>query len=200
MAAAPSIWIMWLGTAGPASRLAGIAAAIPATRLRSRGGTRALPRGRRGADARATYSNATIRRMSDPQTVSTDASVAAFLAGIADGAKHADGEDLCRIMAAATGEPPAMWGAGIVGFGAHHYRYASGREGDTFLAGFAPRAKGLTLYLTGGLDGHDALLARLGSHTTGVGCVNIKRLADIDRDALAGLVRAAVASVRGGSI
>jgi hypothetical protein len=88
-----------------------------------------------------------------------------------------------------TGEPPAIWGASIVGFGAYHYQYASGREGDSPLAGFSPRRQHLVIYLIGGFESrHRAVLARLGPHKTGKGCLYIRRLDAVDRDALRDLI------------
>lgn len=75
---------------------------------------------------------------------------------------------------------PRMWGNAIVGFGSYHYRYESGREGDSILAGFSPRKQSLTIYNMGGLDPSDDLLKRLGKHTLGGGCLHIKRLDAID--------------------
>jgi hypothetical protein len=93
------------------------------------------------------------------------------------------------MMREITGEPPAMWGANIVGFGTYHYRYASGREGDSPLAGFSPRRPHLVIYLIGGFENrHGPVLARLGPHTTGKGCLYIKRLDSVDRDALRELI------------
>lgn len=127
--------------------------------------------------------------MPAPKTVPNVRLVADFLAAVDDDARRADAEALCRLIADATGQEPVMWGPSIVGFGTTHYRYASGREGDTPTVGFSPRKQNLTLYLTGGLDPHADLLARLGKHTTGTGCLYLKRLSDIDLDALAELVR-----------
>ena len=84
-----------------------------------------------------------------------------------------------------------MWGPAIVGFGTCHYKYASGREGDMPVTGFSPRAANLTLYLGARLQ--DArLLAKLGKHKTGKGCLYIKRLDDINRDVLRDLITASV--------
>ena len=93
------------------------------------------------------------------------------------------------MMQEITGEPPAMWGTSIVGFGTYHYRYASGHEGDSALAGFSPRRQHLVIYLVGEFgDRHQSVLARLGPHKTGKGCLYIKRLDDIDPDALRELI------------
>ena len=119
----------------------------------------------------------------------TDASVAEFLARVPDEQRREDAHRLCAIMGEITGEPPTMWGASIVGFGVYHYRYASGREGDSPLAGFSPRRQHLVIYLIGGFESrHGPALARLGPHQTGKGCLYIKRLDTVDRDALRQLI------------
>jgi len=122
-----------------------------------------------------------------------DAGVEPFLAAVADEGRRADARRLCALMEDVTGEPPAMWGAGIVGFGSHHYRYASGREGDAPLVAFAPRKAQLVVYLVGGFeDRYPRVLARLGPHKTGKACLYLKRLADVDEAALRELVERTV--------
>lgn len=131
--------------------------------------------------------------MADNKTQVTDADVAAFLAG----SPHADdARALAALMARATGETPAMWGPAIVGFGGYHYRYESGREGDSCRVGFSPRKAALTLYLGTGHPLRDDLLARLGRHTIGKGCVYVKRLADVDLAVLGELVALSYAENR----
>jgi hypothetical protein len=135
--------------------------------------------------------------MAEPKTSRNDASVAAFLASIADPQRRADAETVCALMGAATGEQPQMWGTAIVGFGRYHYRYASGREGDWPAVGLSPRKQALTLYLSPGVDGYEELLARLGPHTTGKSCLYLKRPADVDQQALRELVTAAFHHLNG---
>jgi hypothetical protein len=119
----------------------------------------------------------------------TDASVAGFLAGVPDERRREDARRLCAMMQEITGEPPAMWGASIVGFGAYHYRYASGHEGDAPLCGFAPRSQHLVIYLASEFGNrYQQVLARLGPHKTGKGCLYLKRLSDVDGDALRELI------------
>jgi len=130
------------------------------------------------------------------KTQPTDASVAAFVAGLADERQRADSERLIALMSKVTGEPATMWGPSIIGFGSYHYRYASGREGDTPLVGFSPRKTALTLYASAGEDERADLLARLGPHKVGKSCVYVKRLSDVDEQVLADLVRAGVAYAR----
>jgi hypothetical protein len=73
-----------------------------------------------------------------------------------------------------------MWGTSIVGFGTYHYKYESGREGEAPLAGFSSRKGDITLYLASGFPGQDGLLAKLGKHKTGKGCLYIRKLSDVD--------------------
>lgn len=120
--------------------------------------------------------------MAAAKTKKTELTVSAFLDRIADPAKQKDARALTKLMQKASGEKPAMWGSSIVGFGSYHYEYDSGREGDAPRIGFSPRASALTVYAMGGLlDPKVAkLLASLGAHKLGKGCLYIKRLADID--------------------
>ena len=119
----------------------------------------------------------------------TGASVEEFLARVPDGQRREDARRLCAMMQEITGERPAMWGTSIIGFGTYHYRYASGREGDSALASFSPRGQHLAIYLIGEFgDRYQPVLARLGRHKTGKGCLYIRRLDDVDQDALRELI------------
>ena len=109
----------------------------------------------------------------------TPTTVADFIAAVEDPKRRADAETACALLAEATGEPATMWGPSIVGFGAYHYRYASGHEGDAPLVGFSPRKANLVFYLYCD-EGRDDLLARLGKHKAGKGCVYVNRLSDVD--------------------
>jgi hypothetical protein len=100
------------------------------------------------------------------------------------------------MMRRATGEKAKMWGPSIIGFGSHHYKYETGREGDMPLAGFSPRKSAIVLYGVTGFSNAEALLAKLGRHTTGKGCLYIKKLADVDQKALEELVVNAVSAKR----
>ena len=128
--------------------------------------------------------------MAELKTKPNDDGVDAFIDSVPEPVRS-DCRELVALMQAATGAPPVMWGSSIVGFGDVHYRYASGREGDWFAVGFSPRKKNLTLYLTDGIDKHAEHLERLGPHTTGKGCLYIKRLDDVDREVLDVLIREA---------
>jgi hypothetical protein len=127
--------------------------------------------------------------LADLKTQPNNRSVEDFLNRIEDENKRLDSFKLLELMQSVTGEQPRMWGDSIVGFGSYHYRYASGREGDWFLAGFSPRKQSLTLYIMAGFDQYQSLMAGLGRYTTGKSCLYVKKLDDIDYDTLRELVR-----------
>ena len=114
-----------------------------------------------------------------------------FIAGVRDPARRADATALVRIFQRATGEKPVMWGSSIIGFGTYHYRYESGREGDMCLAGFSPRSNAFAVYALSGAKGENELLAKLGRHKRGKGCLYVAKLADVDAKILEELVRTA---------
>jgi hypothetical protein len=135
--------------------------------------------------------------MAELKTRPMAASAARFVAAIADETRRAECRTLMKLMRKATGSPAKMWGGSIVGFGRYHYVYDSGREGDWFLAGFSPRKQTLTIYVMGGLRGHDALVKRLGPVKVSQGsCIYVKRLADVDLAALEKLLAASVRTLR----
>lgn len=128
--------------------------------------------------------------MAENKTQATTASVETFLKGLKDKARAADSRVVLEMMRKVTGEDPKMWGPSIVGFGAYHYKYDSGREGDFLRTGFSPRAQALTLYIMGGFPRYETLLAKLGRYSTGKSCLYIKRLSDVDLKVLEELIRA----------
>jgi Domain of unknown function (DU1801) len=138
--------------------------------------------------------------MGEPKTKRTAADVTAFLESVADPKRRADARAACALMAEATGAEPAMWGSGIVGFGAYHYRYATGREGDWPPVGLSPRKAALTVYLSTGFAGAAELLARLGPHSLGKSCLYVKRLSDVDQQVLRELVAGAYRELNGRTV
>lgn len=130
--------------------------------------------------------------MAENKTQPTGEPVEAFLARVADPQRRADCATVLAMMRRASGVEPVMWGSSIVGFGLYQYRYASGRTGDWPVIGFSPRKNDLTLYLMPGLAGQEALLAKLGKHKTGVSCLYLKRLSDVDLPTLEALVEDAL--------
>ena len=136
--------------------------------------------------------------MAENKTKPTGASVQDYLAAIDDESRRKDCEVLASLMAKATGHEPKMWGDSIVGFGSYHYKYASGREGDSCLAGFSSRKGDISIYLMGcscGFPGHEALQAQLGRHKMGKACLYVRKLSDIDLGILEQLVAGSVAEL-----
>lgn len=127
------------------------------------------------------------------KTSATRSSVDGYLVAIGDDARRCDCEALAKLMTTASGHDPVMWGAGIVGFGRHHYKYDSGREGESCLAGFSSRKGDISLSLSGVFTGREEFLAKLGRHKPGKACVYIRKLSDVDTNVLAQMVTASVA-------
>src|SRR5687768_7946442 len=117
--------------------------------------------------------------MAEMKTKPTTASVGAFLETIDDPQRRDDAIAVAAMMRQVTKAEPKMWGTGIVGFGSYHYKYASGREGDWFPLGFAPRKDALTLYMCGAVHKHQDLMQKLGKYKTGRSCLYIKKLSDV---------------------
>jgi len=126
--------------------------------------------------------------MAENKTKATEQSVPAFISALTDETRRADAKALTKMMQSVTGEKPKMWGPSIIGFGSYHYRYETGREGDTPLVGFSPRKSGLVLYRMFGFEDAEELLGKLGKHSTGKGCLYIKKLADVDQKVLESLL------------
>ena len=127
----------------------------------------------------------------DRKTHPTEADVAGFLDGVADVRRREDAHAVLGLMREVTGAPPVMWGPAIIGFGRRPYRTADGKEREWFAVGLSPRKEALTLYGLTFYGSNTDLLDRLGPHTTGKGCVYVKRLDAVDRDVLTELVRRA---------
>ena len=132
--------------------------------------------------------------MAQNKTTANDASVAAYLAAIADEGRRQDCQALAALMTQATGEPAVMWGAAIVGFGSYHYQYDSGREGDACVVGFSSRKADISVYLVGEFPEREALLARLGKHKTAKACLYLRKLDDVDLAVLRDLIAASAAA------
>ena len=128
--------------------------------------------------------------MAELKTKATGKSVTEFLQNLTDPVQRADSLTLLDLFQQGVGVQGKLWGDAIVGFGDYHYKYASGREGDWFVLGFSPRKQNLTLYFQNGIGQYTEVLARLGKHKVGGGCLYIKRLSDINLDVLKELIAA----------
>ncbi len=126
----------------------------------------------------------------------TKKSVSAFIKARATGKRLEHAQYVLDLMQKETKAKPAMWGESIIGFGDHHYVYASGREIDWFLIGFSVRKDKLTLYLTCDLDQFAQELKELGPHSRGAGCLYIKDLDKIHKPTLRKMVKRAIKLVK----
>ena len=127
--------------------------------------------------------------MVEPKARPTGEDVESFLSAISDEKKRRDCFTLLEMMRQITKTEPKLWASSMVGFGDHHYKYASGREGDTFIIGFSPRKQNLTLYILTGFEQEQQLLGKLGKYKTGKGCLYIKSLDDVHLPTLRSLIQ-----------
>jgi hypothetical protein len=130
-----------------------------------------------------------MAEQSDRKTRPGDGDVRAFLDGVADERRRADARALLELMESVTGAGPRMWGASIIGFGRQPYTTSDGKQREWFAVGLSPRKAALTLYGLTYYGTNTDLLERLGRHTTGKGCLYLKRLEDVDREVLTELIR-----------
>jgi hypothetical protein len=122
--------------------------------------------------------------MAKNKMAETSISVTDFINAVKDETKRKDSFSLIEIIKKETGLEPKMWGPSIVGFGSYHYKYDSGHEGDSPLVGFSPRASAITLYFSGDFEDREQLLEKFGKHTTGKGCIYVKKLSEVNIDTL----------------
>jgi hypothetical protein len=134
--------------------------------------------------------------MAESKTRPTGMAVTHFVASVENETRRKDATALLSLLEKVTGWEPQMWGPSIVGFGASHYTYASGRSGSICAVGFSPRKANLAFYISD-FPGKDALLQRLGKHKGGIGqCLYINRLSDVDIAVLEEILRGGVAAVK----
>ena len=122
--------------------------------------------------------------MAKNKTTQTSISVDDYISAIKDETMRKDSFSLTQLIKKQTGLEPKMWGPSIVGFGSHHYKYESGREGDSPNIAFSPRASSIAIYLSGNFDDRETLLQKFGKYKSDKGCIHIKTLAEIDKDVL----------------
>jgi Domain of unknown function (DU1801) len=118
------------------------------------------------------------------KTKPSKASVAVFVNAVENETRKRDAKTILAMMKKVTGEKPVMWGPSIIGFGRHHYKYESGREGEALTVGFSPRKANMVLYVLGCMYNNDPLLARLGKYKTGRSCLYINKMEDVNENIL----------------
>lgn len=134
--------------------------------------------------------------MYELKTKENENSVIEFIENVENPRKKEDAYRLLDIFSETTGYQAKMWGPSIIGFGAYHYKYSSGHEGDAPLVGFSPRKAKVSLYFAPGESEREQLLEKFGKHTRGKGCVYINKLADVDVETLKELIIQSIKHLR----
>jgi hypothetical protein len=122
------------------------------------------------------------------KTQPTDGNVDDYLATVTDESRRYDAEEALTLMREVTGAEPVMWGPSMIGFGRQPYTTSDGKEHEWFAVGLSPRKASLTFYGLTYYDSNADLLEHLGPHTTGKGCLYVKRLDALDRGVLTELI------------
>jgi len=106
-----------------------------------------------------------------------------FISCIDNETRKSDSIALLSILEKVSGYKPYLSGS-IIGFGKYHYKYESGREGDSAVISFSPRKQNLVVYIMPGFDKFEDLLQELGKHKLGKSCLYINKLSDLKLDVL----------------
>jgi hypothetical protein len=116
------------------------------------------------------------------KTQASEQSVTEYIDAIKDDQKKKDCKELLKIIKKVSGLKPKVWSNGTIGFGTYHYKYPTGQEGDWYITGFAARKANITISIYA--TQQPELLKKLGKHKTGVGCLYINKLSDVDTKVL----------------
>ncbi|PGZ97243.1 hypothetical protein COE51_14970 [Bacillus pseudomycoides] len=130
------------------------------------------------------------------KTTETNNSVIEFIESVESPKKRENAYQLLDIFTETTGYTAKMWGPSIIGFGAYHYKYASGHEGDAPLVGFSPRKAKISLYFATGDPRREELLKNFGKYTSGKSCIYINKVADVDINVLKALIEQSVSFLK----
>ncbi|MEO6130696.1 MAG: DUF1801 domain-containing protein [Saprospiraceae bacterium] len=129
-----------------------------------------------------------MAKLAKVKTTENELSVEEFINGVADEQKRKDSLVLLSLMEKASKEKPKMWGNSLIGFGKKRIKSASGREVEWFDIGFSPRKANFSIYLMH-LEVHADSLRKLGKHKTGMGCLYVNKLADVDMKVLEAMIK-----------
>lgn len=135
--------------------------------------------------------------MAKNKTTETVVDVKKFIESYVDNdQKKEDSYKLIELMSKWSGFKAKMWGPTIIGFGSYHYKYESGREGDSLIIGFSPRKAEFSLYVFSQTEENKEYLKSLGKYKMAKSCIYIKKLSDINTDALEKICKATIAHVK----
>ncbi|MBN8697956.1 MAG: DUF1801 domain-containing protein [Bacteroidetes bacterium] len=128
-------------------------------------------------------------KLAEIKTKQTELSVEDFINSLKSEEQRKDSLVLLKLMKKATKEKPKIWGSSMIGFGKKIYKSpATGREVEWFKLGFSPRKANFSLHLVLDIKKYSAELKKLGKHKTGVGCLYINKLDDVDLKVLEKLI------------
>lgn len=129
-----------------------------------------------------------MSKLAKIKTSENEASVDDFISKL-DEQKQKDSKTIVKMMKKVTKEKPKMWGSSMIGFGKKIYKSpTSGREVEWFKVGFSPRKSNISFNLVMDIKAQASLLKKLGKHKTGVGCLYVNKLEDIDLNVLEKLI------------
>lgn len=117
-------------------------------------------------------------------TTKNNISVKEYINSLKDDQIVNDSKVLIKIMQRISKHEPKILNVGTISFDSYHYKYDSGREGDSHILGFYPRKGKITIYLMDGTARYSELLSKLGKHTITGYCIYIKSLSDVDLSVL----------------
>lgn len=130
------------------------------------------------------------------KTTKNNASVSGYLNSIEPAAVRKDAKALAKLFKVTVKAKPKMWGTSIIGYGSYTYFRANGDEGEVLATGFSMRKSGPVLYIMPGYENCEDLLKKLGKHKLGKSCLYINKLADVDVDVLADLIRLGITDLK----
>jgi len=132
-------------------------------------------------------------KVAEIKTKENNQNVTDFIESLEQKQKREDSYTLVDLMERASGAPPKMWGSKIIGFGNKRYKSPNtSREVDWFKIGFSPRKADFSLHLVLNLQPHEDTLKKLGKYKSGVGCLYISKLENIDLIILKDLIISAL--------
>lgn len=111
--------------------------------------------------------------------------------------RRADIELIDALIKEVAPELARGYSGGYIGYGPYHYKYASGREGDTYHIGLASQKNYISIYCCAVVDGAyvaEGFRERLPKANIGKSCVRFKKLDDLDSEVLRELIRETAAN------
>lgn len=118
----------------------------------------------------------------------SDDSVLDNIENVENPIRKEDSKTLLELFKKVTRQEPKLWGGRMIGFGKFSYKRKNGDEFEWFNTGFAPNKANMTVYVIYDINKEGELLEQLGPHKTGKGCLYVKKLDDINLDALEKLI------------